>query len=118
MEPKTPVVHTSLSNILSTVLSRLRTYDLFEQNKFHDGKVSTDVVNFNCGNGARLTINVHRFPFNSTKYFQIWVKLFVDADSTNVKISANVLNQRKPNSAHNHFLSVYSECPDRSFNIF
>ena len=41
----------------------------------------------------------------------------MDADSTSMKISQNILNQKAPNAAHKHILQIYSECPDKEFNI-
>ncbi|XP_063685664.1 uncharacterized protein LOC134819583 [Bolinopsis microptera] len=48
---------------------------------------------------------------------KIWVKVFIDADSINTKISVNVINQKLANSDYKHLLLVYSECPDKEFNI-
>ena len=41
----------------------------------------------------------------------------MDADSINTKISVNVINQNLANSDYNHLLLVYTECPDKEFNI-
>ena len=45
------------------------------------------------------------------------MKVFIDADSINTKISVNVINQKLANSDYKHLLLVYSECPDKEFNI-
>lgn len=55
LEPKTPVVHTSLTTILSTVVSRLRTYDLLELQKFHDNKVQISAYAY-FYNGVTITL--------------------------------------------------------------
>lgn len=49
--------------------------------------------------------------------FQVWVKLFLDADTESMKVSLNVINQEKPNAAEKHLINLYCECPDRKFNL-
>ena len=48
---------------------------------------------------------------------KIWIKVFLDADSINTKISINVMNQETANADFKHLLLVYCECPDREFNM-
>ena len=41
----------------------------------------------------------------------------MDANSSSLKLSQNIINQKKPNAAHKHMLQVYAECPDKEHNV-
>ena len=47
----------------------------------------------------------------------IFVKLFVDADTKSTKVAVNVINQPSCNSSYAHPMLVYTEAPDHHRNM-